>query len=976
MSMIANKDDQRIYDAYVSGKMSPEDAKAYRGFVESGQVQIPIDNLPAPLLKQSVFDAYKSGEMTNEEKSIIDRSIENGEYRLPEETSLERMKRAQSNIPGTPVNIQDEISKESSNKFFRPLEETIKTAGEASRGLLYGRQESPTYRALESSGVTPKGRGIIPEIGRIGYDTLAKFGDAGLLALSALGIPATGALGGISIVSEKIVPGSGREIMALPEAFIGNVSPLSSFGKFKGKPIIPEGPNKEVRIPMTQEEIVNTIHGAFRSKGDKRDKYLRELAKEINISPKSYKSFSKIGIEPPVSYLSRNENIKNIQVEMNKALSSEASSYENFKGTVRSNIDNLSKKHKGIVSPEDISVSVKSSLENKLENVDKATRDAWSKFEEKVPSNSVIEAPSTQNLAKDFVKNLTRSGDIDLGLERLKSVSSDLYKFFKNEILSGIENKRQTNIFREKTPNHSELSYINNIIKEYDSIIDNNYFISKTKSSRESKINSIDSKIKKLKYNIKKLDRYKKVRDEKSRIESILLKKREINDLEDQVKKIKLANDMGEKIDKFVKDNREYLSMFSLDKDKYLKELGISRKGMANKNQFLKKYVNDNIPQKKISYALTFEQLNNTIKSLNELKYASPDNPLKKNLSKAKRDMLISALRKDFKRNALKIGGIDSKYIDDMLKLTTESYSIKKKLVDNFGLDKSGNINIDINNIVPKAISGDYSYFNNMMDLIPPQYRGTALINSLEKNSMSKDRGISYFDFGKFVDNMDKMKENTRIYNYFKKNIGPENLSFVSGIYDVSKSMYDIEKRMKASTGYIPSNIIKNKLEVSTFLESLMSEKYLFPASSGIGAAVGYSLGNIPGAITGSIIMNMAFQSLRGERNIKQLQRGMIGLSNLLRSKYFKQMVVDISHGKDIKGSSRRLSKTEQFKKYFDNISDKYKVASKKEINNIIRKYNLKINTENINDISKQVWILLQLENARNKVEREEREGK
>lgn len=80
-----------VLNAYQSGKMSPEDEKAFESEVNAGRVMLPrgvsLKTEPASLaidLPPAVLAAYKSGRMTPEDKAGVDAAVKAGTVRMPD----------------------------------------------------------------------------------------------------------------------------------------------------------------------------------------------------------------------------------------------------------------------------------------------------------------------------------------------------------------------------------------------------------------------------------------------------------------------------------------------------------------------------------------------------------------------------------------------------------------------------------------------------------------------------------------------------------------------------------------------------------------------------------------------------------------------------------------------------------------------------------------------------------------------------
>lgn len=84
----------RVYEAYRSGRMTPEDEAAFEADVFNGRIMLPRDatlkRMPdPPLLSQTLIDAYNSHRMTPEDRALVDREIAAGRASLPEGAVLQ-----------------------------------------------------------------------------------------------------------------------------------------------------------------------------------------------------------------------------------------------------------------------------------------------------------------------------------------------------------------------------------------------------------------------------------------------------------------------------------------------------------------------------------------------------------------------------------------------------------------------------------------------------------------------------------------------------------------------------------------------------------------------------------------------------------------------------------------------------------------------------------------------------------------------
>jgi hypothetical protein len=107
-----------IYQAYVSGAMTPEDAAEYEADVQSGKMTLPQgatlqqESAPvaatpesqtiqpvnqsqvetAPMLNQGIVDAYQNGQMTRDDMMQLERDVAEGKWLLPEGVQLQTTK--------------------------------------------------------------------------------------------------------------------------------------------------------------------------------------------------------------------------------------------------------------------------------------------------------------------------------------------------------------------------------------------------------------------------------------------------------------------------------------------------------------------------------------------------------------------------------------------------------------------------------------------------------------------------------------------------------------------------------------------------------------------------------------------------------------------------------------------------------------------------------------------------------------------
>lgn len=95
-----------VYNAYKSGKMSPEEAADYEADVSAGKIMLPrggsLNNAQqqseaspqtsgaAMVLPQAVAEAYSNGTMTRQEKIDLERDVASGLVKLPEGVALQK----------------------------------------------------------------------------------------------------------------------------------------------------------------------------------------------------------------------------------------------------------------------------------------------------------------------------------------------------------------------------------------------------------------------------------------------------------------------------------------------------------------------------------------------------------------------------------------------------------------------------------------------------------------------------------------------------------------------------------------------------------------------------------------------------------------------------------------------------------------------------------------------------------------------
>ncbi len=95
-----------VYDAYKTGKMSPQEAADYEADINAGKIMLPrggsLNNAQqqseaspqtsgaAMVLPQAVAEAYSNGTMTRQEKIDLERDVANGLVKLPEGVALQK----------------------------------------------------------------------------------------------------------------------------------------------------------------------------------------------------------------------------------------------------------------------------------------------------------------------------------------------------------------------------------------------------------------------------------------------------------------------------------------------------------------------------------------------------------------------------------------------------------------------------------------------------------------------------------------------------------------------------------------------------------------------------------------------------------------------------------------------------------------------------------------------------------------------
>lgn len=84
-----------VYQAYVDGRMSPEEEKAYIADIQSGKMETPSGlklKGETPVLDPNIWEAYTSGLMTTDEKIELEKDIAEGLWKAPEGAKIEETK--------------------------------------------------------------------------------------------------------------------------------------------------------------------------------------------------------------------------------------------------------------------------------------------------------------------------------------------------------------------------------------------------------------------------------------------------------------------------------------------------------------------------------------------------------------------------------------------------------------------------------------------------------------------------------------------------------------------------------------------------------------------------------------------------------------------------------------------------------------------------------------------------------------------
>ena len=217
---------RRIYDAYIAGKMTPEERQSYEAAVRSGRMSVPNG---AELLKPveaeviggdsatKIYDAFLNGRMTADEEASYIEAVRGGRVEAPapaDQLALSRQDAANPLIPAAadvPLGTQPESD---------PLGLTKQFAGESGGDLAMSAAASLTGNGPSPSGIeNPVGRTAAD----VGLAVLGGVGAAGG-ALAGAGGDALASLG----VSPNTAKRFSRDFAAIPEYLAGSPMAMAS----------------------------------------------------------------------------------------------------------------------------------------------------------------------------------------------------------------------------------------------------------------------------------------------------------------------------------------------------------------------------------------------------------------------------------------------------------------------------------------------------------------------------------------------------------------------------------------------------------------------------------------------------------------------------------------------------------------------------------------------------------------------------
>ena len=248
--------------------------------------------------------------------------------------------------------------------------------------------------------------------------------------------------------------------------------------------------------------------------------------------------------------------------------------------------------------------------------------------------------------------------------------------------------------------------------------------------------------------------------------------------------------------------------------------------------------------------------------------------------------------------------------------LFTDMYSKREELVGLFGKDLDKGLTPMIRRSISSGAKGDASSLRKMLENVPEDLRGKALMSGLLAESTNRG-AYGGFSFANFAKSYRGLRANAPVYKEFVKYLGPKGDQTLIDLYAISRRMVEAENKV------LKTGKANQALVGQMNAESLLKE---VAASAGGRAVANVATGATMGPIVAggtTLASELAARAGGATRTDK--------LHKLLSSDDFRATMEKLAMGGNTEGAANRLASSRAFIEWSKSVPGLRNFASRKE---------------------------------------------
>mgnify|MGYP000265309940 CR=1 FL=1 len=244
--------------------------------------------------------------------------------------------------------------------------------------------------------------------------------------------------------------------------------------------------------------------------------------------------------------------------------------------------------------------------------------------------------------------------------------------------------------------------------------------------------------------------------------------------------------------------------------------------------------------------------------------------------------------------------------------LFTRMFTAREEMTDLFGRNLEKSLAPALSRAITKGGKGDVSELSNILDRIPADMQGPAVLSALLNNSKSR-ASHGGFSFANFEKTYRGLREQGPVFRRVADAIGPEGVNVLNDVYAVARRMADGERRV-LTTGK-SNQALLSQMQADGLVRNIVSNTARRTGVNAVGAGVGSVAGGPVGAAAGMALSDTVQEAItRGGRD--RLQR----LHELLSGSEFRALAEELANGEASTAAVNRLANSGPFVKFGERL--------------------------------------------------------